>query len=729
VPMAHDDDRQGVHATRRFFGLGILTGVLIMAGNLEMATLGPDGFGSPWATLVDEPELWTYFLLPLLFGWLFGLTHRHLETRKERVRLSKDASERVLGLASANELLLGALTAAVDGIVLADPSGIIRKMDVGATDLLGVTADEAQGRNLKDVLGADPTGEVEVKRRDGSLAVVQVERAMVRVGDQQQAVYVLKDVGDRQAEQRSLAARCQELTVRNEIRKNFIAFLGQEIRSPMTAVTVLTQIVEEQAEELGRDDIVADTRQISKASQRVVRLADQILDLLKIEAGNLSFVVEPVELRPIVDTLIASTQGEITFRDVSLPDTIPPIIADRTRLAQIVLAMCEALHMATIGAGLDIAASPLEADRVVLTVRVVGHPAAARLVAGAFRDWQGGDEFDAGLFGMSPGFGLGLPLARRFAQLMGGELTLPSQDGLGLELRLVMPAAAAIDRAPAHAARSDVPVGKANSQSLSVLVVEGSGAMASILDDRPGITAHRADNYHDALNALSRIDPAVILLSMALPQSKSWLLLTTIKAHPALWHVPIVMVRDDPATGSVYVAPIQDVLLNPPAGALLERVSVGLSRGGGAEQCTVLFTADEVTARRALRHKSFQGVRIKSTADPSELRSWMAGRIDLLLLDLLTPARSALVDVCGLLAAGPPSGPVMGLLPAEPSSDQIIELSERMRHLHLQGAAHGAAMGPRLADAVVRARDWRRRLPEVVMPGTVLVSGLPGDRV
>jgi signal transduction histidine kinase/DNA-binding response OmpR family regulator len=701
--------------TRGFFGLGLAIGFGILFANVAIATFRVGGYGSFTETLSHQPELWTYALLPALFGWLFGLTHRHLEAREMVDKVREETAHRLRTANQLNELLLGALTAAIQGIVLADQNGVVKKIDVGATDMLGLTGPEALGRSMKDLVGGvEPKGEVEILRRDGSMLIVEIIAEHVKVGSEQQIVYLLRNVHEERTEQRMLAARTQELVVLGDIRKNFIAFVAQEIRSPLTAVTVLTEIVLEQARELQREEMIADAQQISAASGRVVRLADQILDLLKIEAGNISLVVEPVELPAVVG---ASTEG-IEPKRVTIPSGIPGVLADRGRLGQVLFAMCEGLQVATIGSELEITASGEMPGHVIVSVRAAGQPASAKVVAAAFREWDKDHDFDAGLYGMNPGFGLGLPLARRFAQLMGGELTMHAKDDRDLELRLVLPAS----RPTSSGASLPSAAGGG-----SVLVVEQGTVMALAVEaGAPTLKVHRADNYHDALNSLSKIDPNVMLLSMGLPQSKSWVLLSTLKAHPALWHVPLVLAEVDPATGSVFAFPAQDVLLDPPQETLLQRMSEGLSRSGGSERArVVLFTDNDVTLRMLTRHRAFAPLEVHTTSNVAQLRTWATKRVDLLLLDLLSPTRQALVEVCGLVATGGASfGNVMALVPAAPSPDQVVELAQRLRQLHLQSAVHGAAVSERLVDAITKARTWRLRLPAAAMPGTVLVSAL-----
>jgi signal transduction histidine kinase/CheY-like chemotaxis protein len=700
--------------TRGFFGLGLMLGFGILFANIAIATFRPGGLGSFTETLSQEPELWTYALLPALFGWLFGLTHRHLEARELVDKVRADHANRLRSANELNELLLGALTAAVQGIVLADANGVVKKIDVGATDMLGITGPEALGRSMKDLVGgSEPKGEVEILRRDGSMLIVDIVAESVKVGDSYQTVYLLRNVHERRTEQRKLAARTQELIVHGDIRKSFIAYVAQEIRSPLTAVTVLTEIVLEQAHELQREEMVADAQQIAAASARVVRLADQILDLLKIEAGNISLVVEPVELSTALESSLAGLE-HVRLR---LPTGLVPALADRGRLAQVLYAMCEGLQVATIGSEVEVTASGEMPGHVIVSARASGQPASAKVVASTFRDWDKNNDFDDGLYGMNPGFGLGLPLARRFARLMGGELTFHHKDDRDLELRLVLPASR-----PTSSGAS-IP---SSSDRGSVLVVEQGTVMALAVEaGTNALTVHRADNYHEALNSLSRIDPDVMLLSMGLPQSKSWVLLSTLKAHPALWHVPLVLAEVDPATGSVYALPAQDVLLDPPQDALLQRMSEGLSRSGGERARVVLFTDNEVTLRMLARHRAFAPLELLTTANVGELRTWAAKRVDLLLLDLLSPTRSALVEVCSLVASGgQPFGNVMALVPAAPSAEQVVELAQRLRQLHLQSAVHGAAVAERLVDAITRARTWRLRLPAASLPGTVLVSAL-----
>ncbi len=289
--------------------------------------------------------------------------------------MREESANRIKTANQLNELLLGALTAAIHGIVLADANGVVKKIDVGATDMLGITGPEALGRAMRDLVGGiDPKGEVEILRRDGSMLIVEIITETIKVGDSQQIVYLLRNVHEERTEQRMLAARTQELVVLGDIRKNFIAYVAQEIRSPLTAVTVLTEIVLEQARELQRDEMIDDAQQIAAAAGRVVRLADQILDLLKIEAGNISLVVEPVELAAVLETATASLEQ----KRIQVPAGLAPVLADRGRLAQVLFAMCEGLQVATIGSQVEITASGEMPGHVIVSARAAGQPASAK---------------------------------------------------------------------------------------------------------------------------------------------------------------------------------------------------------------------------------------------------------------------------------------------------------------------------------------------------------------
>ncbi len=127
-----------------------------------------------------------------------------------------------------------------------------------------------------------------------------------------------------------------------------------------------------------------------------------------------------------------------------------------------------------------------------------------------------------------------------------------------------------------------------------------------------------------------------------------------------------------------------------------------------ASCCSPTTTSRSACSRR---HRAFAPLEVHTTANVSELRSWATKRVDLLLLDLVVAdALRRCVEACGLVAGGGATfGNVMALVPASPSPDQVVELAQRLRQLHLQSAVHGAAASERLVDAITRSRTWRMR--------------------
>jgi signal transduction histidine kinase len=218
-------------------------------------------------------------------------------------------------------------------------------------------------------------------------------------------------------------------------KSQFLANMSHELRTPLNAVIGITEMLEEDAEDLGQDDFIEPLRRIRGAGNHLLHLINEILDLSKIEAGRLELHFEDIELKSLIDEL-AMTAAPLADKngnqlEIRRPDDIGRMHTDVTRLRQIMLNLlsnaCKftdhgqvSLQVATEGGG----------DRETLSFSISdsGIGMTPEQVAKLFQEFSQADSSTTRKYG---GTGLGLAISRRLCRLMGGDVTVTSTPGKG----------------------------------------------------------------------------------------------------------------------------------------------------------------------------------------------------------------------------------------------------------------------------------------------------------
>ncbi|EEG07139.1 ATP-binding protein [Pseudogulbenkiania ferrooxidans] len=234
-------------------------------------------------------------------------------------------------------------------------------------------------------------------------------------------------------------ARLQEL---DRLKDDFMSSVTHELRTPLTSIRALSEILRDDP------DIPPPERQrfhaiIVGETERLTRLVNQTLDLAKIESGNAEWHTTEIDLKQLVAQSAEAT-GQL-FRDkevtlsLELPQRVPPLLADRDRLIQVMLNLLSNAAK-FVGRGgrvtVRLAETP-EGLRVDVADNGKGiAPEEQQLIFERFR--QGG----GGMTDKPAGTGLGLPISRHIIEHFGGRLWVESIPGAGATFSFVLPRAA-----------------------------------------------------------------------------------------------------------------------------------------------------------------------------------------------------------------------------------------------------------------------------------------------
>ena len=248
----------------------------------------------------------------------------------------------------------------------------------------------------------------------------------------------------------------------------FLAVMSHEIRSPMNAVLAAVELLEHTAldEQQGHFADLA-----NNGANSLLRLVDDVLDISKMEAGQLKLNVESVNLGVLVQRVVDSQRPYAKEKGLELTVTserpIAPLLLDELRVAQILRNLIfNAIKFTDVGQ-VEVQLQVLEGDRQLM-IRVVDSSIglSEQVQASLFRPYVR----DKHVYTRKGGAGLGLVVCRRLVKLMQGELTLFSTLGKGTQIGVMLPIEWAGPLDPP--ALATVPVTK--SLGLSILIVGGT---------------------------------------------------------------------------------------------------------------------------------------------------------------------------------------------------------------------------------------------------------------
>jgi len=336
---------------------------------------------------------------------------------------------------------------AADVLVVVDRQLIITDANATAAAILGLSRHVLKGRHLAEVapglppasLGALQDGDgltidTSLRTATGESIQVEVRFEAFSFEDESMIVGLARDVRERNVHAKRLHQLNQALQdardsaqAANDAKTSFVTQMSHALRTPLGAILGYSEILIDEADRTSRHDL----ERIHAAADQLLDLVDDVLDLERIEAGQLALSVDYVELEPLatelVDTLRPLTPKEPA---VTLHSEVRAIEVDRSRLIQMLLNLLTyAAHRSP--------RAPVELrirdwDELHLVFEVVHHGGAptADDLSLAFQPFATEET-------PSDGTGLGLAIARQIALSMGGTLeAVPLDDGLRLSVVL-----------------------------------------------------------------------------------------------------------------------------------------------------------------------------------------------------------------------------------------------------------------------------------------------------
>ncbi|MEH2325276.1 MAG: ATP-binding protein [Nostoc sp.] len=229
----------------------------------------------------------------------------------------------------------------------------------------------------------------------------------------------------------------------------FLANVSHELRTPLNAVIGLSQLLEDDATDLGLSaDFITDLETINAAGKHLLHLINEILDLSKIEAGKMTLYPETFEIATLIHNVVLTVKPAIeknaNVLEVHFDEQLAMMYADQTRMRQVLLNLLSNASKFTTNGKVTLTVNR-EKDEfrpeaplgmITFTVTDTGIGMSQGQQQQLFQPFTQGDTSTTKKYG---GTGLGLAISRHFCQMMGGEIIVKSQPGVGSTFTIRLP--------------------------------------------------------------------------------------------------------------------------------------------------------------------------------------------------------------------------------------------------------------------------------------------------
>lgn len=442
-------------------------------------------------------------------------------------------------------------------------------------------------------------------------------------------------------------ARDQALEA-SKAKSAFMATMSHELRTPLNAIIGYSEMLQEDARDEGRDDMVADLHKIYAAGKHLLELINDILDISKIEAGKMEVFTEefsvPDLIREIVDVVLPAVQKNHNQLRVACDESIGTITCDVAKVRQSLINLLSNAAKFTQNGTISLAVERrqgTDGSWINFTVQDTGIGMSEETINKLFRPFTQADNSTTRKYG---GTGLGLAITKRFAQMMGGDITVESELNHGSTFRLYLPATLEpsgpkkVAELPPVKLEEDQP----SPHQPIVLVIDDDPYVHDLMKrflNKHGFAVKMAFNGLDGIRMAREIMPDAITLDVVMPGIDGWNVLGILKADPKTSSIPIIMITIDGSKEAGYALGVKDFLTKPINRNRLLNSLNQHRRTDSLAHSHILVVEDEAEARQMLRWmlEKEQCTVWEAQNGEAALARIAQSTPDLILLDLMMP--------------------------------------------------------------------------------------------
>lgn len=454
-----------------------------------------------------------------------------------------------------------------DGFVTIDDKGTISMVNPAVSRLFGYTDKELlhqpvsillpeQERRQHDTFLAESqlhapkvihrTRSLQGRHKDGSLFPIELNVSPMQFGHRKFFIGVIRDISERYQYQQELIHAMQEAEAANQAKSEFLAKMSHELRTPLNAIIGFSQLLK--LEQLN-DSQLESVSLIESSGSHLLTLINDVLDLSRIESGNMSISVEDVAVKPLIDHLLPLIQMQLFPLSLTLetlyPDNIDNLFirADHIKLKQVLLNLLSNAVKYNRPQG-QIRIKVHQHDyQIRITVEDDGYGISEDLQARLFEPFNRLDKERSNI----PGTGIGLAISHDLVKLMQGEFGFSSTPDVGssfwVEFRR-----SSIQLAKENQDNSTPPISprrhSPTGTGISLLCIEDNPTNLDLIKQffsrRDGFDLLTASDAETGLELAFDHEPELILMDINLPGKNGYEALKQLKQSAVTRYIKVI---------------------------------------------------------------------------------------------------------------------------------------------------------------------------------------------
>ncbi|MEK7990938.1 MAG: response regulator, partial [Thiotrichaceae bacterium] len=333
----------------------------------------------------------------------------------------------------------------------------------------------------------------------------------------------------------------------NLTKSQFIANMSHELRTPLNAIIGYSEMLHEEAEEIGEAHLCQDLEKIHAAGKHLLSLINDVLDISKIEAGKMEVYAESFDIKTLLDEVIVTIKPLAARQDNVLDTDFPPehvglMNSDLTKIRQSLLNLLSNACKFTEKGHIKLRVERfIEDDREWIKF-IVSDSGIGMTEEQQSKLFQAFTQADASTTRKYGGTGLGLVITKRFAEMLGGDVSVQSVNGQGSSFIFYVPTHTTTvhDEPQIRLMADSTPAVQAN-----ILVIDNDVAVRELLYnhlDKLGYQVTLAAGGDEGLRLAYENKPDAITLDVMMPGMDGWMVLSSLKSDPKLADIPVIMV-------------------------------------------------------------------------------------------------------------------------------------------------------------------------------------------
>ena len=366
-----------------------------------------------------------------------------------------------------------------------------------------------------------------------------------------------------------LKRKADQLSLSSKYKSEFLANMSHELRTPLNSILLLSKLLKDNLEDNLSEDQIEYSAVINKAGNSLLELINDILDLSKIESGKMDVNAETLDVNKFAGDIQSlfnpiAKDKQIEFKVLVNADCPQSMYTDKMRLDQVVKNLLSNAFKFSAKGKVDLTISyNLKQDMISFSVVDTGIGIPKDKQALVFEAFQQADGSTKRKYG---GTGLGLSISKEIAHLLGGEITLESEVGVGSNFTIIIPANYSIEHLKKQTKKNSSTLNNAIAPDLSaenqaenailveddrhdikngdktILIVEDDILFVKIIQNSAKSRGYKvliAVNGNEAVELAKKHIPLGIILDLHLPKKSGWEVLKELKDFAETKHIPV----------------------------------------------------------------------------------------------------------------------------------------------------------------------------------------------